>query len=197
MLFALAGSCNWGLGGMLRNFCIIGAFSPLTELKFCCNIPDSAVSALIVRGNHFLMGWLISLLPLQIIIPLFWIKCLWLQFCSHVVPIYHCTHWLLFWGHVTDGTPHHPTFPQASNVIGSGQNHVSHTYSFIHKRASLAALDGPTFSQSSSLKKIPRLLPMMPFQHVAVPQDEKPQLYHWLGFALLAGFFSSPFFFLF
>lgn len=56
-------------------------------------------------------------------------------------------------GHVTDGTPHHPTFPQASNVIGSGQNHISHTYSFIHKRASLAALDRPTFSQSSSLKK--------------------------------------------
>lgn len=97
-------------------------------------------------------------------------------------------------GHVTDGTPHHPTFPQASNVIGSGRNHVSHTYSFIHKRASLAALDGPTFSQSSSLKKIPRLLPMMPFQHVVVPQDEKPQLYHWLGFASLVGFFSSSFF---
>lgn len=32
---------------------------------------------------------------------------------------------------------------------------------------------------------------MMPFQHVAVPQDEKPQLYHWLRFASLACSFSS------
>lgn len=35
---------------------------------------------------------------------------------------------------------------------------------------------------------------MMPFQHVAVPQDEKPQLYHWLRFASLA---HSPSFFFF
>lgn len=39
-------------------------------------------------------------------------------------------------GRVIDGTLHHPTFPQASNVIGSAQNHVTHTHihSFINKR---------------------------------------------------------------
>ncbi len=79
-------------------------------------------------------------------------------------------------GHNITGTLHHPAFSQISNVIGSTQNPIPHIHSFIHKQTLLAAPVLPTFSQTSSHNHVPsrnpRSLPMMPFQHVAVPQDE-------------------------
>ncbi len=77
-------------------------------------------------------------------------------------------------GCIMDAALHFPTFSQMSNVIGSTQNTI--TLLFIHKRTPLAASALPTFSQTSShshvLSRNPHSLPMMPFQHVAVPQDE-------------------------
>lgn len=68
----------------------------------------------------------------------------------------------------------------------------------IHSQTSVG-WQRPSRQQSRRLrpreKESPPPLPVMPFQHVAAPQNEKPQLYHWLRFTSLAGFFPPPPFF--
>lgn len=78
-------------------------------------------------------------------------------------------------GHIIDGTVHHPTFSLMSNATWYIQNHVLHIHS---KQRLLEGSVPPTFSQTSSqnlfLSKNPHSssLPMMLFQHVAVPQKK-------------------------
>lgn len=121
-----------------------------------------------------------------------------------VTPIHHYTNSFYsesanYRGHIfIDGTLHHPTFSHLSNVIGSTQNHVIDVYSFIHEERCWQEPSLQHFHRlhHTASQKTPLPLPMMPFQHAAVPQDQKTSIIslaqiHFSGALFFFFFFSS------